>query len=118
MGDGPVVWAEPGAGCAHPPLLRSGTGCEAEGYARKVWCGSIHGTRSAVCPGGMPRLPMAPQTLYNRFRPCSDKGVFGLIFSEVSASDAPEQEVLTLDATALKARPTPSSRNKGGLIPA
>ncbi len=49
-----------------------------------------------------------------------------LIFSELSASDAaeppdpaespdaPEAEVLMIDATGLKARPTVSSLNKGG----
>ena len=43
-----------------------------------------------------------------------------LIFSELSASDsseppdAPEPEVLMVDATGIKAHPTASSLNKGG----
>ena len=59
----------------------------------------------AVCSGGDSPCSHGPhKTLYNRFRLCSDKGVFDLVFSEeVSASDAPEPEVLMLDATALKA---------------
>ena len=63
-------------------------------------------------------------TLYNRCRRWWDKGVFDLIFSELSASDAPEPpgapepEVLMLDATHIKAHPTASSLNKGGLPPA
>ncbi len=28
MGDGPVVWAEGGAGCLQPPLISQGTGCK------------------------------------------------------------------------------------------
>ncbi len=61
------------------------------------------------------------KTLYNRFRRWSDKGVFDLIFSELSASDsaeppdAPEPAVLIIDATDIKAHPTASSLNKGGV---
>ena len=64
------------------------------------------------------------KTLYSRCRRWWDKGVFELIFSELSASDsaeppdAPEPEVLMLDATDIKAHPTASSLNKRGLIPA
>ncbi len=49
--------------------------------------------------------------------------MFELIFSELSASDsaelpdAPEPEVLMLDATDIKAHPTASSLNKGGVPP-
>ncbi len=59
------------------------------------------------------------KTLYNRFRRWLDKGVFDLIFSELSASDfaeppdAPEPEVLMI-ATDIKAHPTACSLNKGG----
>ena len=67
------------------------------------------------------------KTLYNRCRHWSDKGVFDLIFSELSASDTPEPpdsaeppdatepEVLMIDATDIKAHPTASSLNKGGV---
>ena len=41
-------------------------------------------------------------------------GVFELIFSELSASDAAELEVLMIDATDIKAHPMASSLNKGG----
>ncbi len=47
-----------------------------------------------------------------------------LIFSELSASDAPEPpdsaepEVLMIDATDIKAHPTACSLNKGGVPPA
>ena len=63
--------------------------------------------------------------LYNRCRRWSNKGVFDLIFSRLSASDAaeppdcaeppgaPEPEVLMIDATDVKAHPTASSFNKG-----
>ena len=68
----------------------------------------------------MPRLPNGPhKNLYNRCRHWSGKGVFDLIFSELSASDsaeppdAPEPEVLMRDATDVKAHPTASSLNKG-----
>ena len=40
-----------------------------------------------------------------------------LIFSELSASDAPEPDVLRIDAADLKAHPTASSLNKGGPPP-
>ncbi len=65
--------------------------------------------------------------LYNRCRRWRDKGVFELIFSELSASDSPEPpdspespdvpepEVLMIDATDIKAHPTASSLNKGGV---
>ena len=66
------------------------------------------------------------KTLYNRCRRWSDKGVFDLIFSELSAFDAAESpgsveppdalepEVLMIDATDIKAHPMASSLNKGG----
>ncbi len=73
----------------------------------------------------MPRLPMDPtKPLYNRCRRWLGKGVFDLIFSELSASDAielsdgAEPEVLRIDATDRKAHPTAPSPDKGGLIPA
>ncbi len=49
--------------------------------------------------------------------------MFDLIFSELSASDpperpdAPEPDVLMVDATDIKAHPTASSLNKGGYTP-
>ncbi len=75
---------------------------------------------------------MAPITLYNRCRRCSDKDIFDLTFSGLSPSDlsepsdaigppdstelcdAPEPKVLMIEATDLKAHPTASSLNKGG----
>ncbi len=51
------------------------------------------------------------------------QGCFDLIVSELSASDsaelpdAPEPEVLMIDATDIKAHPTASSLNKGGVPP-
>ncbi|KKZ14839.1 MAG: transposase [Candidatus Synechococcus spongiarum 142] len=55
------------------------------------------------------------KTLYNRFRCWSHNGAFLLIFSELTRSDGtePEEEVLMLDATYLKAHRTASSLNKG-----
>ena len=64
------------------------------------------------------------KTLYNRGRRWRDKGVFDLIFSELSASnsaeppDAAEPAVLMIDATDIKAHPMACSLNKRGLIPA
>ena len=87
---------------------------------RKVLCSIIHGTRSSLRWGDAPAAYDPHKTLYNRCRHCSGKGVFDLIFSELSASDsaeppdAPEPEVLMIDATDIKAHPTASSLNKGG----
>ncbi len=74
----------------------------------------------------MPRPAYGPhKTLYNRFHRWSDKGVFDLIFSELSASnsaespdvaeppDSAEPEVLMIDATDIKAHPTACSLKKG-----
>ncbi len=62
----------------------------------------------------MPRPADGPhKTLCNRCRRWLDKGVFDLIFSELSASDAAETEFLMIDATDLKVHPTASSLNKG-----
>ncbi len=82
------------------------------------------------CSGGCPGPADGPhKTLYNRCRRWSDKGVFELIFSELSASDAPEPPgsaeppdapepaVLMIDATDVKAHPTVSSLNKGAPPP-
>ncbi len=90
---------------------------------RKVLCSIIHGTRSSLRWGDAPAVYDPHKTLYNRRCHCSDKGVFDLIFSELSASDsaeppdAPEPEVLMIDATDIKAHPTVSSLNKGGVPP-
>ncbi len=74
----------------------------------------------------MPRPPMGAPTKppTTVFTASSDKGVFDLIFSELSASDsaespdAAEPEVLMIDATDIKAHRTASSLNKGGVPPA
>ena len=57
------------------------------------------------------------KTLDNRCHRCSDKGVFELIFSELPASDAPEPEVLMLDATDVKAHPTRCPASTRGVPP-
>ncbi len=55
--------------------------------------------------------------------PLVRQGCVCLIFSELPASDsaerpdAPEPEVLMVDATDIKAHPTASSLNKGGVTP-
>ena len=56
--------------------------------------------------------------LIQRFHRYVVTGVFDLIFSKLSASDAPGPEVLMIDATDLKAHRRASSLNKGGVIPA
>ncbi len=90
---------------------------------RKVLRGIIPVTRSGLRWVDAPAADGPHKTLYNRCRRWSDKGVFDLIFSdlifsELSASDAPEPEVLMIGATDLKAHPTASSLNKEDLIPA
>ncbi len=90
---------------------------------REVLSGIIHGTRRGLCRVNAPAADGPHTTLYNCFRRWSDKGVFDLIFSELSASDATEPSdaaasaVLRIDATHRKAHPTASSLNKGGLTP-
>ena len=79
---------------------------------RKVLSGIIHVIQKGLRWVDAPARPH--KTLDNRCHCCSDKGVFELIFSELPASDAPEPEVLMLDATDVKAHPTASSLNQGG----
>ncbi len=95
-----------------PPLLPQGWGGAGRclrGVARHHPCDPAE--RSAL--GGMPAADGPHKTLYSRCRRWPDKGVFDLIFSESSASDATKPEVLMIDATDLKAHPTASSLNKG-----
>ncbi len=86
---------------------------------RKVLSGITHGTRSSLPWVDAPAGDGPHKILYNRCRRWSDKGVFELIFSELSASDAAEPpdatepEVLMIDAADIKAHPTASSLNKG-----
>ncbi len=76
-------------------------------------------TRSSLRRVDAPAADGLHTPLYNRCRHWSDKGVSDLIFSELSASDAPDPEVLMIDTTTdPKAHPTASSLNKGDLIPA
>ena len=81
-------------------------------------------TRSSLRRVDAPAADGLHTPLYNRCRHWSDKGVFDLVFSELSAadapepSDAPEPEVLMIDTTDPQAHPTASSFNKGDLIPA
>ena len=87
---------------------------------RKVLSGIIHGTRRGLRRVDAPTADGPHKTLYDRCRRWSGKGVFDLIFSELSASDAIERsdgaepEVLRIDATDRKAHPTASSPDKGG----
>ncbi len=91
---------------------------------RKVLSGIIHVIQKGLRWVDAPAAYGPHKTLYNRFRRWSDKGVFDLIFSELSASDSAEPpdsaepEVLMIDATDVKAHPTASSPNKGGVPPA
>ena len=86
----------------------------------KVLSSSIPVTRSGLRWVDASAADGPQKNLYNCCRRWSDKGVFDLIFSELSASDsaeppdAPEPEVLMIDATDIKAHPTASSLNKGG----
>ena len=52
---------------------------------------------------------------YDRFRRWSDKGVLVLILTELAPSDGRSTEVLTVDATHLKAHRTAAGRNKGAM---
>ena len=67
-------------------------------------------------PGGVAYGPTKPSTIVFA---AGETGVFDLIFSELSGSDAakpsdaPEPEVLIIDATSIKAHPRASSLNKG-----
>ncbi len=47
MGDGPVVWAEGGAGCRHPSLFPK-EGVVKRVDDRKVLSGIIHGTQRGL----------------------------------------------------------------------
>ena len=69
----------------------------------------------------MPRPPLAHTQPSTTVAAAGETRVCcGLIFSELSAPDspeppdAPEPEVLMIDATDIKAYPTASSLNKGG----
>ncbi len=55
----------------------------------------------AVCPGWVPLLPIVPTKTST--------------IVAVEASDAAEPEVLMMDATDIKAHPTASRLNKGGV---
>ncbi len=94
---------------------------------RKVLSGIIPVIQKGLHWVDAPPAAYCPhKTLYNRCRRWSGKGVFDLIFSELSASDsaespdaaeppdAPEPEVLMIDATDIKAYPTACSLNKEG----
>ena len=55
------------------------------------------------------------QTLCNRCRCWPDKGVLGLILTELAQFDGRGTEVLIIDATHLKAHRRAASRNKGAM---
>ena len=90
---------------------------------RKVLSGIIPVIQKGLGWVDAPAADGSHKTFYRCCRRWWDKGVFELIFSELSASDsaeppdAPEPAVLMLDATDIKAHPTASSLNKRGLIP-
>ena len=75
--------------------------------------------------GWVPLLPMDPTKPSTTIAAAGETRVFFdlMIFSELSASDsaeppdAAEPEVLMIDATDIKAHPTASSLNKGGVPP-
>ncbi len=78
---------------------------------RKVLSGIIHVLQKGLLWVDAP----APQNPLQPLPPLVRQGCFDLIFSELSASDAPEPEVLMLDATDVKAHPTASSLTRGGV---
>ena len=90
--------------------------------SKKVLSGIIHVIQKGLRWVDAPAADGPHKTLDNRCRCCSGKGVFELIFSELSASDvaeppdAPEPEVLMIDTTDIKAHPTACSLNKGGAL--
>ena len=66
-GDGPVVWAQRGAGCPHPPLASQGTGWERVDD-RKVLSGIIHVIQKGLRWVDAPAAYGPHKTLYNRCR--------------------------------------------------
>ncbi len=66
MGDGPVVWADGGAGCPHPPLVSKERGARRVDD-RKVLSGMIHVIWKELCWVDAPPAAYGPhKTLYNR----------------------------------------------------
>ncbi len=116
----------------YPELgVSQGTGGSERVEDRKMLSGSIPVIQQGLRWVDAPRRACGPHTPpYNRCRCWSDKDVFELIFSELSAADAAkppgsaepadvtEPDVLMIDATDVKAHPTACSLNKGGLPPA
>ncbi len=86
---------------------------------RKVLSGIIHVTQKGLRWVDAP-APTKPSTTVAA---AGETRGGDLIFSELSASDAaeppddPESDVLMIDATDIKAHPTASSLNTGGLPP-
>ena len=64
MGNGPVVWAQQGAGCPHPPLASQGTWCERMDD-RKVLSGIIHVIQKGLCWVDALAANGPHKTLYN-----------------------------------------------------
>ena len=70
------------------PLISQGTGVWRVDD-RRVLSGIIHVIQKGLRWVDAPTADGPPTTLYNRCRRWSDKRVFDLIFSELSASDGP-----------------------------
>ena len=79
---------------------------------RKVLSGIIPVIQKGLRWVDAPR-PMVPTKPSTTLPPLVRQGCFDLIFSELSASDGVEPEVLRIDTTHLKVHPTASSLNKG-----
>ena len=67
VGDGPVVWAQRGAGCPHPPLAPQGTGWKRVDD-RKVLSGIIPVIQKGLRWVDAPAAYGPHKTLYNRCR--------------------------------------------------
>ena len=80
---------------------------------RKVLSGIIPVIQKGLRRVHAPAAAGPHKTLYDRCRRWRDKGVFELIFSGLSASNAPGPEVLMLDATDVKALPWRPASTKG-----
>ena len=119
MGDGPVfgLSGEGGQADGIRPLFPKEHGVGSGWMTGRCQVASSIVIQKGLCWVDAPAAYNPHKTLDNRCRCWSDKGVFDLIFSELSASDAPEPEVMMLDATDIKAHPTASSLNKGGCPP-
>ena len=75
---------------------------------RRVLSGTIFFNRNGLRWGDAPPEYGAPKTLYNRWKRWSDMGVFARIM-EGLAAQAPDNKMISIDATYFKAHRTASS---------